>query len=313
MVARSFALGLFALGTLLLAVACTEAKVVEDSAAACSNKKDDDGDGLIDCDDPDCFPTEACERSAITCSNGTDDDRNGPVDCQQESCKALPQCKDPVETECNVFADDTGCARGKGCYITPDNRRWCALEGPSLAGGPCGNTDPSDRSRGCAAGYLCVAGDRCARVCLHDHDCTRNSICRPIGAISVCTLSCASQADCRADEECLPLQRAGLPLESGGWAHQCVERRVAPRAGAANVGDPCFEGPLERPLGELCAPGLLCLPEPAGHRCRTVCRARSDGAASATCGSGLLCYAVVPFSAQETRFDEPEVVGVCLP
>lgn len=306
---RSFAFGLLVVG---LGVACSQAQIAEDAAAACSNKKDDDGDGLIDCDDPDCFPTEACERNANTCANGVDDDRNGPIDCQQESCKALPRCRDPVETACNIVAEETGCPRGKGCYITPDNRRWCALEGPSVAGGPCGNTDPSDRSQGCAAGYLCVPGGRCARVCARDHDCTRNSICRPIGAISVCTLSCVTQSDCRADEECVALQRTGLPLEQGGWAHQCVARHVAPTPGTAGVGEPCFEDLLGRPPNEVCAPGFLCVPEPAGKRCRTVCRARSDGLASGSCASGLLCYAVVPFSGQEKRFDEPEVVGVCL-
>jgi hypothetical protein len=296
----------------LLFAACSEARIVEDSASGCSNSKDDDGDGLIDCNDPDCFPTEVCERNAATCSNGIDDDGDGAIDCQQESCKALAGCKDPVETSCTIAADETGCPRGKGCYITADNRRWCALEGPSLAGGPCGNTDPSDRSQGCAAGYLCVTGNRCARVCLHDHDCTRNSICRPIGAVSVCTLSCTRQADCRDDEECVALQRTGLPLEQGGWAHQCMARRAAPPPGTAAAGQACSDAPIHRPPEEVCAPGLLCVPEPSGARCREVCRARSDGRASGTCGSGRFCYAVVPFSAQENRFDEPDSVGVCL-
>lgn len=298
---------------LALGPACSEPKVLEDAPAACANAKDDDGDGLIDCEDPDCFPTDACERNAVTCSNGLDDDGDGAVDCQEESCKELSVCKEAVETACTIAAEETGCPRGKGCYVTPDNRRWCALEGPSLAGGPCGNTDPSDRSQGCAAGYLCVPGDRCARVCLHDDDCTRNSICRPLGTVSVCTLSCAGQGDCRADEECVALQRSGVPLEQGGWAHECVARRAAPPDGTAAAGQACFEDPLDRPPAEVCAPGLLCVPEPSGSRCRQVCRASSDGRPSATCQPGFLCYAVVPFSAQENRFDEPSVVGVCLP
>jgi hypothetical protein len=136
---------------------------------------------------------------------------------------------------------------------------------------------------------------------------------RVFGSVNVCTLSCARQTDCRADEECVALQRTGLSLEQGGWAHQCVARLAAPPAGTATAGAPCVEDPLNRRPDEACAAGLLCVPETGGKRCRDVCRAPSDGRAGRSCAGGLLCYAVVPFSAQENRFDEPEVVGVCLP
>jgi hypothetical protein len=292
-------------------LACSEAKVVEDSPAACSNQKDDDGDGLIDCNDPDCFATEACERNAATCANRIDDDGDGFIDCEQESCKALAVCTVPVETACNLFAKESLCPRGKGCYITEDNRHWCAVVGPSRAGEPCGATPPSDRSQGCAAGFLCGKDKRCALVCTRDFDCTRNSICHSIGSVSVCTLSCTTQTDCRDEEECVALQRTGLPLGQGGWAHECMDRRTAPRAGTATAGQSCFEDPENRRDDEICAPGLLCVPEPKGNKCRAVCRALTNGNAS-TCTGGL-CYAVVPFSAQESRFNEPNAVGVCLP
>jgi hypothetical protein len=297
-----------ALAVLVVIVACSEPKVAEDSAAACSNHKDDDGDGLIDCDDPDCFSTDACERNDRTCSNDIDDDDNGVLDCQQESCRSLAICKDPVETACQLrpTAAGSGCPRGKGCYITPDNRRWCALEGPSLAGGACGNSDPSDRSQGCAAGYLCVAGNRCARICSRDYDCTRSSICRSIGIVSTCTTSCRSDADCHANEECIALQRTGLALEDGGWAHQCIARADAPPDGSAKAGEPCS-------ASQVCMSGFLCIPEPSGSFCRSECRANTDGSVSrGGCPNGTACYAVVPFSAQDTRFDETDTVGVCL-
>jgi hypothetical protein len=298
--------------SLVLVIACSDPKVVEDTAAACANAKDDDGDGLIDCDDPDCSSTEACERTAEKCSNGTDDDGDGSIDCRQQSCKLLAQCKDAVETDCNVTAQ-TGCPRGKGCYITADNRHWCALEGPARLGDACGNTDPSDRSQGCAAGHLCVPGKRCAPVCVKDYECTRNSICQLLGSdVRVCTSSCFDASDCHSDEECIALQRTGLALEAGGWAHQCAERNRYP-AGAAKAGEPCFDDQVSRPPSERCAPGHLCVPEPAGDRCREVCRARADGEPSATCSLGLHCLAVVPFSAQESRFNEPYVIGVCIP
>jgi len=57
----------------------------------CSNYMDDDGDGLIDCDDPDCL-LNGCvtvcdaERGTQKCSDGIDNDMNGKVDCNDENC-----------------------------------------------------------------------------------------------------------------------------------------------------------------------------------------------------------------------------------
>jgi hypothetical protein len=296
----------------LFCAQCSEPRIVEDSPAACSNLSDDDGDGLVDCKDPDCFATQACEQNPTSCANGIDDDGNGFVDCDQDTCKSLAICKDPVEKACNVFTN-SGCPRGQGCYITLDNRHWCALEGPGLAGDPCGPTDPSDRSQGCKAGYLCLLG-RCAQVCGNDFTCTRNSICRYIGAVEVCTLSCFDQSNCRDDEECVALQRTGLSLAKGGWAHECMDRDRVPLPGSATAGQACVEDPTNRRADEICAPGLLCMPEPGGNKCRAVCRASTSGAVSVGgCNGGNGCYAIVPFSAQEDRFNEPNAVGVCLP
>lgn len=314
--------GTAVIAALVMAAACSEPQIVESGPGACSNKQDDDGDGLIDCDDPDCAASGVCERLLSTCLNGVDDDQSGLLDCQEEACRSLAPCRDPIEAPCSFTSPETRCPRGKGCYITADNRRWCALEGASLAGDPCGDTDPSDRSRGCAAGYLCVEGNRCEKACRSDADCTRNSICRALGPeVSVCTLSClvfgglsgtSTELGCRSNEECVALQRTGLFLERGGWAHQCVARDRAPVAGLLTDGQLCFEDASRAP-SDRCAPGFLCVPEPLGDRCRATCRARPDGVPTATCVPGYLCYGVVPFSAQEQRFDEPDVVGICLP
>lgn len=45
----------------------------------CYNGIDDDGDGLVDCDDPDCDCTEICD-------NGIDDDGDGLVDAEDPDC-----------------------------------------------------------------------------------------------------------------------------------------------------------------------------------------------------------------------------------
>ena len=51
------------------------------SAGECSDGADNDGDGLYDCDDPDCFGSPDCDyaegQSAGDCSDGADNDGDG--------------------------------------------------------------------------------------------------------------------------------------------------------------------------------------------------------------------------------------------
>lgn len=49
----------------------------------CNNGIDDDGDGLVDCDDPDCTLNEDCGE---ICDNGIDDDGDGLIDGDDPQC-----------------------------------------------------------------------------------------------------------------------------------------------------------------------------------------------------------------------------------
>lgn len=51
----------------------------------CDNDADDDCDGGVDCDDPDCPP---CAEDL--CDDGTDDDRDGRIDCADPDCAPAP-------------------------------------------------------------------------------------------------------------------------------------------------------------------------------------------------------------------------------
>jgi hypothetical protein len=53
----------------------------------CTNGADDDGDGLADCEDPDCV--DAC---AEDCANGLDDDADGAIDCSDDECAGDAAC-----------------------------------------------------------------------------------------------------------------------------------------------------------------------------------------------------------------------------
>jgi len=57
---------------------------------ACNNGADDDGDGLPDCDDPDCYASNECTLEI--CDNGIDDDDDGWVDCSDSECFELEIC-----------------------------------------------------------------------------------------------------------------------------------------------------------------------------------------------------------------------------
>jgi hypothetical protein len=52
----------------------------------CSNGIDDDGDALVDCDDPDCSSDPNCAPLMENCSNGIDDDGDALIDCDDPDC-----------------------------------------------------------------------------------------------------------------------------------------------------------------------------------------------------------------------------------
>ena len=68
----------------------------------CNNGIDDDGDGVIDCDDGDCFSSNECTYEI--CDNGIDDDNDGWVDCSDTECFNLTYC---IEI-CDNGIDDNG-------------------------------------------------------------------------------------------------------------------------------------------------------------------------------------------------------------
>jgi hypothetical protein len=109
--------------------ACTQGEI-------CNNGVDDDGDGLVDCADPDCAgapacPPPMCGDGVVTfpetcdppdgvscgpsctllneigrCTNGVDDDNDGLVDCADPDCASDPACAIPTEICQNGLVDD---------------------------------------------------------------------------------------------------------------------------------------------------------------------------------------------------------------
>lgn len=80
----------------------------------CANTLDDDGDGLIDCADPDCGVFEMCfdsaaangENTLARCGDGIDNDGNGLIDCADKAgCGAFAFCRPPVENTPELCQD----------------------------------------------------------------------------------------------------------------------------------------------------------------------------------------------------------------
>ncbi|MFH1435787.1 MAG: hypothetical protein ABIJ56_08745, partial [Pseudomonadota bacterium] len=99
-----------------IAVAC---KIPE----ICDNDEDDNGNELVDCEDPDCYGHDACIET--DCGNEEDDDEDGLTDCADGDCFGDDAC---VETECGDGLDndenglidcyDPDCAEDEGCTET---------------------------------------------------------------------------------------------------------------------------------------------------------------------------------------------------
>lgn len=74
---------------------CTE--WVEDGD--CGDGEDNDGDGLVDCEDSDCDEAEGCEESlnedpdAGECMDGLDNDGDGLYDCNDPDCEDSEDCQ----------------------------------------------------------------------------------------------------------------------------------------------------------------------------------------------------------------------------
>jgi hypothetical protein len=117
--------------------------------SGCDDGCDNDGDGLIDCDDEDCcvgpnsacnLPTQCLSTSGEVCDNGLDDDGDGLIDCDDgpdcnpstapticlgnEGDAAGGTCNGSTCTQCHDCSDSSGnissCFEVNGQPTTPD-------------------------------------------------------------------------------------------------------------------------------------------------------------------------------------------------
>jgi hypothetical protein len=95
----------------------------------CNDGIDNDGDGLIDCDDPDCAGRSYCQILPEICNDGIDNDKNGLIDCADPACFGNSYCDSLPEEVCDngidddkdglIDCDDPDCAEFPACLEVP--------------------------------------------------------------------------------------------------------------------------------------------------------------------------------------------------
>jgi subtilisin-like proprotein convertase family protein len=123
-----------------------------EAGAACVNGSDDDGDGQIDCVDPDCAAAPQC-GAETQCTDTIDDDLDGKVDCADPDCATAVTCV--PEAACGDGMDND--LDGKADCLDADCGPSCATEsncGDGLDNDADGKADCQDL--GCSGALACT-------------------------------------------------------------------------------------------------------------------------------------------------------------
>ncbi|MFA5624834.1 MAG: hypothetical protein WC966_07250 [Bradymonadales bacterium] len=170
---------------------------VENTVRLCSDGIDNDGNGLIDCEDPACLdkgtpesvgpgvivcPHEMkdgkvvfLENNLYTCTDGIDNDGDGYVDCMDNSCKQTTaccptgeqkeiseeECSDGIDNNCNGYID---CA-DRTCWFNGKGAEYCRkIKCP--AGSSPENTEEacSDGIDNDCNGYIDCVDNKCKQT-----------------------------------------------------------------------------------------------------------------------------------------------------
>lgn len=153
----------------------------------CGNGFDDNGNDLIDCDDPLCVDALGCTEPETNCTDGVDNDSDAFVDCADISeCGGVSEDCEPgdgaageaceANTDCNANAGDPFCRTADSGFPDGYCAEWC---------------DPA--AQDCGAGATCVQltelNGVCYATCDDESDCRDGYVCESEedGGPTVCT------------------------------------------------------------------------------------------------------------------------------
>ena len=218
------------------------------SAEICYDELDEDGDGLVDCDDDDCFSDSLCLESG-NCADGYDNDLDGVEDCDDDYCSDDEFCVECVDS--STCVDGFGCDDQGGCYnaCTADTQCADGYECDTDLGG-CVEievTIESDYGEDCSSlecvdPYVCSASDVCVE-CVDSSTCVDGFGCDEYGG---CYNACTADTQCADGYEC--------DTDLGG----CVEETASVENSylELNILNSCVDD-LECGINEVCV-SFLC-------------------------------------------------------
>ncbi len=179
----------------------------------CDDGFDNDLDGLVDCEDSDCFGLGACTVETV-CGDGLDNDADGDFDCGDVDCAGIEPCGD----------ENTEARCGDG--IDNDNDGDTDCEDADCDGlGSCG---PENSVAFCADG---IDNDNDGMTDCFDTDCNGVGACGPENTEAFCNdgldndadgltdcydPDCVPIAQCQPGESCASVPPSGLPFRAFG-------------------------------------------------------------------------------------------------
>ncbi|MDX9723630.1 MAG: hypothetical protein RBU37_22980, partial [Myxococcota bacterium] len=244
----------------------------------CDNAQDDDGDGMIDCADPDCGNDLNCQGAKESnCSDGLDDDNDGNADCLDEDCDGRScglygqacnaqqcqcpsgfstesQCGDNQDNDCDGKVDcfDEDCLGQPACDDVESN---------------CSNGEDDDDD-----GFIDCADSDCeAQSCGEHGRLCEGGVCACPGASFETNCDDDSDDDCDGDIDCDDSDCVGSP--------DCIGVESVCDDGLDNDGDSMSDCMDPDCASKSCGPhGLIC----SSSAC--VC---PGGATESACGDGI--------------------------
>jgi hypothetical protein len=191
----------------------------------CANGLDDDGDQLVDCEDPDCqartcHSDALCMVAPVCLADGGCGGQPKQCNMPPAFCLAVPGTCDPGTGACSYDPDPTGaCDDSNACTSTD----LCSADG-GCGGNPvtC-NTPPSvcfGATTGCDPIRGCLYQVQTGTGCNDSNACTFNDGCAADGGCSgtayMCSNSECISSACLGDGGCSsPVLRTGQPCDAG--------------------------------------------------------------------------------------------------
>jgi hypothetical protein len=247
------------------------------------------------------------EASLEACRNGLDDDGNGLIDCEDAGCAQGGFCT-AFETSCGVLPQ-SGCPRGMACYANENEQHGslCSLPGTKGLDEPCAG------AAGCRSGLHCLGV--CRSTCLDNHQCPGDTFCirtskSEFGTCSVPCIPAFGGHDCRAGT-CVTAHAFLASFDGNQVIAFCADEPAW--KGGAKEGEACDDPPRLSNLPGMCEHGLVCVPLPdaSGPVCHSTCGLSGEKVSLDCLDPSKRCIAAFPLDPRP-RLDRQLVAGLCI-